>query len=359
MHSYYQTELFQALISAARSPVFAADSKLQTAYNQRRYGRALRALRSRNVFLYTEGQRTSVNLNNTNTIYTQPAGVRLLLCGYADNLRYGAVKTSVDGSGANPTDATLLQMHRVRIVGGIERALVKDLVPAQAGVSGQPRYTSTQLVAPTILEADEQIAIDLGYDAAGNPEPTNIPPQAFIFFCLKVKDKLTAQDEEIVADIQRFIEVNPFQRGVFLNCAALNSLFTGLSISSAAGDIALCETPPVNVPTLITGIGTNLIASRITIIDTADGSSFSLNRPMQSSALNMPGYENLPRPFSFGAPVVTPIWASYYRLTMPHLLRRGALLKAEIVNGGDSGAGPNTVTEQGLFTQLIFQGVTV
>lgn len=319
----------------------------------------MKALRSRNIFLYTEGLRTSVNLNNANTIYTQPAGVRLLVCGYSDNFRYGAVSTAT-AAGANPSEIILLQEHRVRIVGGgHDRILVQDFVPAQAGVSGQPRYTSPQLIAPTILEADEQIAIDLGYDAAGSPEPTAIPPQAFIIFCLKVKDKLTAQDEEVIADIQKYIKTHSVQRNMFLNCSLLGSNFVGLTSASAAGAKVVCETPPVNEPVLITGIGSTLQASRLIITDTGDGASFSLNRAMQSSALNSPNYEGSAVLQTAGAPVVGPIWQSYFQLPMPHLLRRGAQLRAEIVNGGDAGGGVGTITEQGIINQLIFQGVTV
>lgn len=370
MKAYHQSDLLEVLISMARNPALVADAQLQAAYNEKRCVRALKSLRSRNIFLYTEGTRTSTDLNNTNTIYTQPAGERLLVLGYSDNFRYGAVTTET-AAGPNPTALTLLQTHRVRVVGGNERTLIDDFVPAQAGVSGQPRYTNAQLVAPTILEPNEQIAIDLGYDPAGGAAPADIPPQAFIIFCLRVKDKLSALDQETFADVQRFINAEPVQRSLFLNCftndpsvgagAAFNAGYqvTGLDGGSAAGQLVSCFTPPVNVPVLITGIGSNLEASKLTISDLSDGSSFSLNRPMQSSALNLPGYENSTDLTTAGAPVVGPNWTSYYALPMPHLLKRGAQLRADIVNGGDAGAGPGTITEQQVITQLVFQAITV
>jgi len=262
-------------------------------------------------------------------------------------------------AGPNPVEIILPQMHRVRIVGRGDRELIQDFVPAQAGVSGQSRYTGPQLVAPVIIEPDEQIAVDLGYDQAEGTAAATILPQAFIFFCLKIKDKLTAQDEEAAKDIRRAIEAEKVQRRVFYNCVALGNNAIGLDFTSAAGATVNCITSPTNIPVLITGIGTNLQASRLTIIDTYDGSSFSLNRPMQSSALNLPGYENSDLLATAGAPVVGPLWTGYFQLPVPHLLRRGAQLQAQIVNSGDAGAGPGTVTEQGEVTQLVFQGVTV
>lgn len=358
MHAYSQTRLLEVLISQANRPGFKADPALQAAYNKQRFNQAMRSLRSRNIFLYTEGSRPSTNLNSTNTIYTQPAGVCLLVLGYSDNLRYGAVN-SATLAGPNPAEIILPQMHRVRIVGPMQSVLVEDLVPAQAGVSGQPRYTQTRFVSPVILEADQQFAIDLAYDTAEAAAAATILPQAFVFFCLKVKDKLTSQDCALVAEIQAFIRNHDFQIANNFNCAAIDSAVTGIDIGTSAGARVFCQTQPANAPTLITGIGMTLSAVKLKITDTIDGSSFSLDRFMQSSALNMPPYENSAQLQTYGAPVVAPIWTGYYQLPVPHLLVQGAQLQAEIVNGGDAGAGANSITDQNTFTQLVFQGITV
>lgn len=349
--------LLDVLISQARSPRFEADAQLQTAYNDKRFVRATKALRSRNIFLYTEGTRTSVNLNNTNTIYTQPTGLRLMVLGYSNNLRYGAATTALNAV-VNPSATVFLQQHRVRVIGpNGERFIVADFVPGQAGVAGEPRYTEARLTTPFILEPDEQIAIDLGYDAAGSPEPSDIPPEAFIFFCVHVKELLTADDLAVLDDIKRHINNEATQRTCVLNCNVLGEYGVGLAAGSAANARVNPITPPADAPILITGIGTSLGASRLTITDTRSGLSFSLNRLMQSSALNLPGYENTPDAVPFGAPAVGPNWTAFYTLPMPHLLVRGAQLQADIVNGVSNGA--SVITEKGLINQLAFYGITV
>lgn len=356
-----KNHLLNALVSAALSPTFEADPALQQVYNDQRLVRATKALRARNIFLYTEGTRTSTDPNNVNTIYTQSAGVRLLVLGYSDNMRYGVANVET-AAGPNPVSVVFPQMHRVRIVGPQgERVVVDDFVPAQAGVSGQPRYTETRLTVPITLEANEQIAIDLGYDQTMAAFAT-IPPQAFTFFCVRVKENLASEDMRVLEDVKSYIAAHPFQRSQVINCSQLNSVGTGLNNASAAGLRVNAETFPANAPILITGIGSNLQASRITIIDTRDGTSFSLNRPMQSSALNMPGYEDnasAGTSVMTGAPAEAPLWTGVHYFPMPHLLARGAQLKAEIVNGGDAGGGTNTVTEREFLTQLVFIGVTV
>jgi hypothetical protein len=345
MRFYKQTDLFEVLISAAGSPGLCPDAGLLASYKQNRLARAERALRSRNIFLYTEGTRTSTALNAVTTIYTQPAGERMLLLGYSDNLRYGSTIQPL-GVNAAAADRDFPQVHSVRIVGREGRALTEDFIPAQAGISGQPRFTSVLLTVPIILEANEQIAVDLGYDSA-SATPATIPPQAFVFFCLKVKERLTPEDYETMADIQRYIAANDFQKGLYFNCATQSppsgsaGWFANDEIvfdTQVAGGVAVAETRPVTNPTLIVGIGTNLGASRVTITDTADGYSFSLNQLMQVSAINLPNYENVaPAAASTIAPAGAPLWTQYLQLPMPHLLRSGAKLRVEAINGSSNG----------------------
>lgn len=351
MRYYHQNKLFQVLLSAAQSATLTPDSALLTAYKDERLAQAVKALRTRNVFLYTEGSRLSVDLNSIVTIYTQPAGARLLIVAYSNNLRYGDTD--------QPTAALATsypEMHRIRIVGEHERAIVEDLVPSQAGISCEPRWTITPLTVPVIIERQEQIAVDLGYDTAAGSNADAILPQAFIFFALKVNDKLTPQDYDVINDLQRYIANVDYQRGIFLNCESQPG--PGVVFSSAiAGGTATCITRPANLPLLITAIGTSLRASRLTITDSADGHSFSLNRPMQSSALNMPDFENIGVPPV--APTSAPVFTEYWQLPFPHLLRSGAQLSADIVNGGDAGAGKGSVIDTQRNNILMFQGLTV
>lgn len=354
-----QSLIMDVLISAAQSPNFQADALLQKRYNEQRFMRAVKSLRTRNIFLTTEGAPTSTSLNNLNTLYTQPAGVRLLVLGYSDNFRYGAANTIPAAVNTPPVATNYPHMHRVRIVGPQgERIIVDDLVPAQAGISGQPRYTEPRFTVPIVIEANEQFAVDIGYDPTSSAYAT-LPPRAFAFFCLRVKEDLTANDQKVVDDLCYHINAYPFQRSVAIDCRKIDSLGVGITSASAAGLTVNAETLPANAPMLITGIGSNLQASKITILDTFDGTSFSLNRSMPSSAFNTPGYEDSQADVAPGAPIVAPLWKAYYTLPMPHLLVRGAQLKAEIVNGGDAGGGTNSIREKALTCQLVFAGVTV
>lgn len=353
MRYYEQSKLFQVLLSAARSGNLKPDAELLAAYKKERFQQAVKALRSRNIFLYTEGSRLSVSLNSINTIYTQPAGARMIILAYANNLRYGMT--------AQPAGALAYpQTHRIRIVGQQERAIVRDLIPSQAGISCEPRWTVTPLTVPVIIERQEQIAIDLGYDTAASASVL-IPPQAFIFFAVKVIDKLTPQDYEVIDDLQRYINNVDYQRGIFLNCESAPNANQIVFSTALAGGTAKCTTRPANRPLLISAIGTSLRASKFTITDSSDGHSFSLNQPMQSSALNMPDFESIMAavpPFDV-APSSAPIFTEYWQLAVPHLLRSGAQLQAEIVNGGDKGAGAGTVIDMQSNNVLLFQGITV
>jgi len=328
---------------------------LLASYKAKRLARAVKALRSKNIFLFTEGSRTSVNVNDITTIYTQPVGARLMVVGYSDNFRYGATQQE-DGAGV-PIKVIFPQMHRVRIVGGkAPRALSDDLVMAQAGASGQPRYTSTLLPCPFILEADEQIAVDLAYDTAMS-EPTNIPTQAFIFFCVRVKDQLSSEDYLIIEDIKTYTRDHDYQRGIFLNCVSPSQ--EDIEFSTAlAGGIATCETRPANGPLLITGVGTTLLASKLTITDTGNGHSFSLNRAMRSSALNMPDGADPSGAIQQADAATAYPWTYYYQFPAAHLLKPGALLHCDIVNGGTDASGNATVDAQ-TGNILLFQGITV
>lgn len=325
-------------------------------YKEKRIQRAIKALRAKNIFLYTEGTRVSVNLNDVTTIYTQATGTRLMVVGYSDNLFFGtrAERDPVVGPGLTFSQV-FPQMHRVRVVGRDGHVLSEDLVPAMAGASGQPRFTSTLFPVPFILEPDEQVAVDLAYDTAMSA-PTNIPEQAFIFFSVKIKDRLTSLDYEAIEEIKYYVANHDFQRGIFLNCASLGR--DDVSFNTAlAGGVAVCETRPANGPLLITGIGTSLNTSRLLITDTMDGHSFSLNRPMRSSALCIPdnaAATTMPPAVPGGAP----IWQQYFEFPAPHLLRPGAALHCEVINGGTDASGTAQVDDQ-TGTVIIFQGCTV
>jgi hypothetical protein len=353
MQFYNQSELFQVLLSASLRPGYTPDPVLATKYNKNRLDRATQALKTKNLFLYTEGTRPGTQLNSVTTIYTQPAGTRLLLIGYADNFRYGKISARAAGG---PTDLVWPQEHRVRIVGKNPRALVHDFVPSQAGVSGEPRYTSPWLTVPEVLEPDEQLAVDLGYDTAA-VAPTVVEAQAFVFFCLKVKDKLTLQDLAAVEDIKRAILAKPFQEGIYLNCVSLGLQAVHFT-TNAAGGTASCDTRPVTAPMLVTAIGTNLCASKLKITDVYEGYSFSLDKFMQSSSINMPDFEDQAST-DLGAPVSAPIFTNYWQLPMPHLLRSGSQLHCDVINGGDAGAGAGTVVDPQDGQIIMFQAVTV
>lgn len=354
MKFYNQSELFQLLISAAERPGFSPDPNLLDKYKRNRLQRAIAAVKTRNLFIYTEGSRPTTNLNSITTIYTQPVGYRLMLIGYAENFRYGAIPTAPTGG---PTDKIWPQEHRVRVVSKANpRALTEDFVPSQAGISGEPRYTSTLLTLPEIIEPHEQLAVDIGYDTAMSV-PSVIEPQAFIFFCLKVKDRLTQLDEDAIADCKRAIVANDFQKGQYLNCVSLGQQSVFFD-TAAAGGIASCDTRTVTAPQLVTGFGTNLVASKIKITDVREGNSFSLDKFMQVSALNMPDFEDQAAT-DLGAPVSAPIWTNYYVFPAPHLLVSGSQLHIDVVNGGDAGAGPGSVIDPQTGQILMFQGITV
>lgn len=358
MKFYNQSDLFWVLISAARDAQLRPDSTLLRQYKESRIRKAIKAVRTKNIFLFTEGTRTSVNLNDITTIYTQPAGVRLMVVGYSDNLRYGG--TMQPDAALAASKVIFPQMHRVRVIGNAGKALCEDLCPAQAGVSGQPRYTSTLLPAPFILEANEQIAVDLGYDTAMSA-PAVIPAQAFIFFCVKIKDQLTSEDLNAIEDIKIYVANHNYQRGIFLNCFTLagTSATDDIEFSTAiAGGVASCDTRPANRPLLITGVGTTLLASTILITDTYDGHSFSLNRAMRSSALNMVDNSDVTGSIEAGVPDGAPIWASYFEFPSPHLLRSGAQLHCDVVNGGTDAIGTARLDTQ-TGNVIIFQGLTV
>ncbi len=380
MKAYNQSQLFEVLVSAARDRVrYCAEASLLQRYKKNRYLQAAQALRTRSVWLYTEGSRFSTVLTSQLTIYTQPAGVRLLLAGYSNNLRYGRTSQPINNAGAGLVSTLAFpQFHRVRIIGPRgERALVDDLVPSQSGISGEACYTQTALTTPEIIEPDEQIAVDLGYDTAGTA-PAYVLPEAFTFFCLSVKDKLTPRDEEVLQEVKDYITANDFQRGVYLNCgstaapnAASGTYFIeGLVIfdSGVAGGKAIAITRPMSDPLLITGIGTTLNASKIKIIDTLDGYSFSLDKYAQSSAICLPDFESIvptaPAVNTGVAPDAGPTWTSYHQFAMPYLLRRGASLRADAINGGTGsivGASNTNIDLVGGDSKpvIYFQGMTV
>lgn len=353
MQFYNQSDLFWLLISAARHPALVPDPALLKKYADTRLARAIKALRSKNIFLYTEGTRTSVNLNDVTTIYTQPAGTRLLVVGYTDNLRYGVTQQSTVLGGP---DVVFPQTHQIRVVGNEGVEFSDDFMMAQSGASGQPRFTSVFLPVPFILEANEQIAVTLGYDTAMSA-PAQIPDQAFIFFAVKVKDRLTSDDMDAIEEIKTYIANHNYQRGVFLNCVSPNTEDIEFD-AAGVGGLAECQTRPASGPLLITGIGTTLLASTILITDTANGHSFSLNQPMQSSALNM--FDNADPTQPAGNPEGAAIWEHYQQLAIPHLLRPGAALHATIVNGVGIQAATGTAgTDTQTGNILIFQGLTV
>jgi len=368
MKSYHQSDLFQLLISAALSTDLHPDAQMLAAYKKRRLNTARRALLARNLFLYTSGYRDPLlDLSASGpTVYTQPAGQRLLLLGYANNFRYGATIQNNTAAVPPGTQQRIFpQMHRLRIPGRSEAIFCEDLTAGQSGIAGEPRYTDVRLTAPTIIEPDEQIAIDLGYDPLSGSAPVNVPPEAFIIFALKIKTELSAEDKVIFADCQRYIKNNDFQRGIYLN--ALSATQQPIRFSApGVGAAATAETRPVSNPVLITAIGTNMGAATIKITDTGDGSSLSLHKPMQSSALNFPNYENLGR--TNIASMGGPCWSNYFRLPFPHLLRSGSQLKVDLVSGGDDGDGagaPNVPElQQGDVLGrpgpvLMFQAITV
>lgn len=361
MKFYNQSDLFWTLISAAGNAQLMPDAAMLQRYKEKRLQRAIKALRSKNIFLYTEGTRPSVNLNDLTTIYTQPAGVRLLVVGYSDNFRYGAIEAQ---DLAGQVQLVFPQTHRVRVVGGEAKALSDDFVMAQSGASGQPRYTSDRLPVPFILEPDQQIAVDLGYDTA-MAAPTQIPAQAFTFFCIRVKSQLSPEDYVAIDEIKDYIANHNFQRGVFLNCANLGSPGVlnenTIAFSTAiAGGTATVLTRPANGPVLITGIATTLAASRFVISDTADNHSFSLNRLMRSTAINFPEASRFAAVTTNvqGVPTSAPVWCAYWELPIPHLLRPGAQLKAEVVNGGTDAQNIARLDAQ-FGNVLMFQGATV
>lgn len=352
MKFYHQSDLFQVLVSAALTRSLTPDPALLASYKAKRLARAVKALRSRNVFMYTEGTRTSTALNDISTIYTKPAGNRMMLLGYSDNFRYGFTD--------QPTTVAAQQTqypytHRVRVVGNDGRGVAADMITAQAGVSGQPCYTSVLLPCPLLIEPGQQVAVDLGYDTASGLTLDSIPPQAFVFFCLKVKDKLTQLDYETLDAIKRQIENNNYQQGIYLNCASENAS-TVVFDSAVAGGAASCETRPANAPLLITGFGTTLGASKLKITDISDDYSFSRDAFVQSSALNMPDFEGASNPAV--APAGAPRWTKYFELPSPHLLKPGAAMHVDVVNGGDIGSGTDSVDLQDQ-NSITFQAVTV
>lgn len=360
MQYYRQTELFQLLAETLRDPQLKPNAAALSRYKINRLNQAERSIRSRNILLYTEGYRASVALAAVSTIYTQPVGRPLIVVGYSDNLRYGFAHSAV-------ADKIYPQAHRVRIIGpNGERALCEDFYFSQAGVSGEARYTEPRFTAPLILAANEQFAIDLSYDTAAEDNAVDIPPQAFVFYCVEVKAQLTADDHDLLEECRRSIDSHDYQRQIYLNAGSQEATSivlvpdaAGLVFDSAiAGGVANGKTRPANTPILITGIGTTLGASRIKITDTGTGYSFSLNRPMQSSALNMPDDEE-----TAGAPIEAPAGAvalwSYVSFPVPHLLKPGAQLLVEAVNGGDAGAGIDSILDDQFGNFLIFQGVTV
>lgn len=335
------------LLSAASRLDLQPDQATLEAYHKKRLARAVKALRSRNVFLYTEGVRTSLNPNDITTIYTQPAGVRMLVMGYSDNFRFGNTNQPATGAFSE----TYPEMHRARIVGQDGHALSEDFLAAQSGSSGQPRYTSTLLPVPVLIEADQQIAVDLGYDSAAAARTGEIPTQAFCFFCVKVKDRLTSDDLDTVREIETYIANNRYQRGIYLNCVSPGLEAVHFSTAAING-IANCLTRPANRPLLITGIGSSLGCSKLVITDTADDYSFTLNKPAQSSALMMPNFEDVGIPRS--APCAAPCHTHYFEFPIPHLLKSGAQLAVQAVNNA---AGADIDTQDG--NLIIFQGVTV
>lgn len=362
MKAYNQTDQFWLCVNAAGNPSLTPDASLLQRFKEKRIARAVKALKGKNIFLFTEGTRTSADLNDITTVYTQPAGVRLLVVGYSDNFFYGMTRQRFTDIpiGVNPffgtyVDVNFPQTHRVRIVGRENRDLSDDFLMAQSGASGQPRYTSDRFPAPFILEADEQLAIDLGYDTA-NAEISAVVAEAFCFFCVKVKDKLTAEDYAAIEEIKYYIATHDYQRGIFLNCAT-QARDDVLFSTAVAGGTASCQTRPANGPLMITGIGTTLFASALRITDTSDGHSFSLNRNMVAGVLNIA--DNAVKDF---VPVAckggAPVWTYYFDFPAPHLLRPGALLKCEVVNGDvDASGNPSVDSQTGNI--ILFQGLTV
>jgi hypothetical protein len=354
MQFYNQSQLFQLLINAAQRPGYTPDPVLQAAYNKTRLENAIRAIKTKNLLIYTEGSRPSVSLNSIFTIYTQPVGKRLILTGYSDNMRYGRISTAATGG---PTDKVWPQQHRIRIVGKNPRSLIDDLVPSQAGVSGECRYTSPLLAVPEIIEPDEQIAVDLGYDSTAGTAPTVIEPQAFTFWTLEVKDKLTIDDEAAIADVKRAITAQWYQKAHYLNCVSLGLQAVHFA-TAAAGALASCDTQTVTAPMLVTGIGTNLVASKVKITDTNDGRSFSLDKFIQTSSLNMPDFQDQAAR-DLGAPVSAPIFTNFFFFPVPHLLKAGGQLHCDVINGGNAGGGAGSVVDPQDGQVIIFNGISV
>ncbi len=358
---YSEAQLFEILLSAAGNrKTLLPDARLASAYAKARYNKAMRSLRSRNLLVPAIGKFHLANPNDTYTCYTPPLSDDVIVC--------GLTLSSLSATQGTIFSPDFVGEIRIRRPNG--PAIGANLLNVQQ------QFKATRMnwrfPAPFILRANDQLAMDVGFNVPAGVVFTGQPvftlfsegateQQFAIFWCVAVKDCLSDDDQIVAELIKREIQDQPFQRPVMLPSGTLNSQFQMVEFTSLTSTVS-STTRTAERPLLITGIQTNLSRSRVKINDTYDDHAFTLNTFV--NARNFACYEEQENTH-------IQMWQDF---PIPHLLRTGAAITCEHQNqliappwptGGGGltqfsdkyiGATPTFPLQ---FQSIVFKGVTV
>lgn len=336
---HYQQQ-FDAMIAALVNGQYAPPPSTARAFKQKRINQVTRALGLINLFVPLDGFYPSFNPNATFTAYTRPLQRDVIVMGcsvmsYTQNV-----------------DNRLIGAFRVRLPAPQEHLSQNYIFPAMGFA---PATYSVFFPAPFILKASEQLAIDFGQNApqAGQELHINFAIDAakhnqIVLFCANVNTCFDQDEQDLLARCIQLINETDYQKRVLLQSwtrgsraltSQTNSPFIGgvdnlivydppgnSTTAIPIGAETISETRQADIPLLVVGVSSNAIED-IRITDTGTGYSFTQGDFIYSHSLFYPEeflVSNYRGPYY-----------SYFRLPVPHLLRRGATLFTEHLAGND------------------------
>jgi hypothetical protein len=307
-------EQFNAMLAALATGQLVPPQKASEDFKALRYGRALKALRMRNLFVPTVGNFSSTNSNADYTTFTPPLTEDVIVCGCSVSSNATGVGSSTQMSGEIRIRPPVLMYSNY----------------VQARWMFGPAAFSIYFPSPFILKAGEQIAVDVGFNAPDPAFVVSTAEQTVVFFCVAVKPCLSDEDMVVAATIESLIDSAPYQRKIYLNCTTPNSnrIDFGVVDPVPDGTSVFAETRVVSSPMLVLGLGTTLKRSQISIQDTEQQHSFTLNSFLRGRAL----FRTIG---TILGPVSTGPYYSYFRFPVPHLLKPGATLACQVINQDD------------------------
>lgn len=307
-------EQLNAMLAALGSGQLVPPQKANEDFQALRYGRILKALHCRNLFVPTVGNFSSTSPNADYTTFTPPLTEDVIVCGCSVSNNSGGVGSVTQMSGELRIRPPVFMYSNY----------------VQARYMFGPAAFSIYFPSPFILKAGEQIGVDIGFNAPDPAFLASTAEQTVVFFCIAVKPCLSDSDLATAAEIESLINSVPYQRKIYLNCTTPNGnrIDFGVAAPVATGVSVFAETRVISAPMLVQGLGTTLKRSQISIQDTEQQHSFTLNAFLRGRAL-------LRTVGSTIGPTDTGPYYSYFRFPVPHLLKPGATLACQIINQGD------------------------